>query len=682
MANSRIEITFNENFKNVSGGSGRSIKYELAFYIKINGVSSFSIFKWKYIRSAAFEVTIGTNTATIGERTAINFIESLNLDFPGRYSITRIANKVIINSNIQDLEFNNPYAYFIELLLDGNIENIDADISWQIFNDISPAFTIDSVILSPAVTPCSHVKVTITTNQLATIMYSPFVINPNTINPIVFEILRSGTRKNIILENASGKQNGQYLEIPSLLNPSNFQVNVNNSPNGASVFIENTNTQGLVLEYSLDNIVWKSENVFSGLAVGNYTAYVRDNFGCLISIPFMVDEFGIQSPFLYISKSNSFRFANRITWGDSENYKNDENTLSCEVDVKLAYKEIQQFQSADVITTQFKSNYSSNISTIINENLSVVNVPVIKKSNNIGIKEKRDARKYNLGNGKTGLYFISGNIYDYNTNAIVSTYSLIGLTPEWAVIGNYFQISNIWYLIEEIIFDQSKNADVIVFSNNYTGQEVNVIVGTIFNRENYDVYEFEIDMVNYIDKKFRVQLVNTNTNFPTITHISELIWCKVKHEKVLEIKYRNTTNTDIFYSTGIEHKIRIPYIKINGKSDESSEIHKTDDNAILLNADLYEVDEFLFEPVTKEIWRKIMQALSHEIVSINGVSYVKNGGFNTEGPLEQSNLYLLTASMIKSKNVYNSQSGGNLGFDGSSVEVPGLIATESGYLKY
>ena len=681
MRYSEIQVTFNQDLPIGAilgiGVNGTNSNYEI-------------IHEWVNIRSSSYKVSQGIPTSIVGERSAINYADAFLLDAGNYYVVSRLLNVVTIKVPSGNYFYGNVYytdLYSPVSLLDvftGQIVLVPNHPSIGIVSsNITPdLFTIDSVVLSPAVTPCSHVKVTITTNVLATKMLSPNVINSNTNNPIVFEILRGGNAINLLLENANGTQVGQSIIIPSLLNPSNFQVNVNNSPNGASVFIENTNTQGLVLEYSLDNIVWKSENVFSGLAVGNYTAYVRDNFGCLISIPFMVDEFGIQSPFLYISKSNSFRFANRITWGDSENYKNDENTLSCEVDVKLAYKEIQQFQSADVITTQFKSNYSSNISTIINENLSVVNVPVIKKSNNIGIKEKRDARKYNLGNGKTGLYFISGNIYDYNTNAIVSTYSLIGLTPEWAVIGNYFQISNIWYLIEEIIFDQSKNADVIVFSNNYTGQEVNVIVGTIFNRENYDVYEFEIDMVNYIDKKFRVQLVNTNTNFPTITHISELIWCKVKHEKVLEIKYRNTTNTDIFYSTGIEHKIRIPYIKINGKSDESSEIHKTDDNAILLNADLYEVDEFLFEPVTKEIWRKIMQALSHEIVSINGVSYVKNGGFNTEGPLEQSNLYLLTASMIKSKNVYNSQSGGNLGFDGSSVEVPGLIATESGYLKY
>jgi hypothetical protein len=386
--------------------------------------------------------------------------------------------------------------------------------------------------------------------------------------------------------------------------------------------------------------------------------------------------------FFYISKANSIRYANRITWGDSENYKKDENTLSCEVDVQLAYTELQQFQSADVITTQFKSNYSSNVASVEKENGAIINVPIVKKTNNIGIKDKRDARKYNVGGGKTGVYFVSGNRYDYDTNVVIGPNELNGLLPEWAQIGNYFEISSIWYLIENIVFDDTKNAYVIVFTNTYDGNDVNVIVSSIYNRFNYEVYEYSIDMVDYIDQKFRVKLVSSDPNFRTITHLSEVIWCKVKHENVLEIRYRNTTNTDIMYSTGIVHKIRIPYLKISGKLDESSEVHKTDTDAILLNSDMYEVDDFLFEPVTKEIWRKIMIALSHEIVLINGVGYVKNGSFNTEGPLEQSNLYVLTATMIKTGNVYNSQTGGNLDFNGSEVEVPGLISTESGYVSY
>ncbi len=50
---------------------------------------------------------------------------------------------------------------------------------------------------------------------------------------------------------------------------------------------------------------------------------------------------------------------------------------------------------------------------------------IYKKSNNIGIKDKRDAIKYNLGGGKTGIYFNSGNIYNFDTNGNLSFHQMV-----------------------------------------------------------------------------------------------------------------------------------------------------------------------------------------------------------------------------------------------------------------
>lgn len=622
------------------------------------------------VRSAYGEVSVGVPTANPGERSAINFAQSLNLDI-SVFTVTRNVNIVTIEANLSfgySLTFLEPYPSHESVFI--NYVNYTTDV-----------FTIDLIEFSPAVITCTHVKMTVETNNLATKILSPVIVNPNTNNPFEFEVLR-GSTFSLQLENNNGTQISQTIIAPDLLNEANFVLNINNSQNGATAIVTSINILGLDLEYSLDNSIWQISNVFSGLLADDYTLYVRDQFGCSFYKTFNVDEFGIYVPNFYISKSNSFRFANRITFGDIENYKNDENTLSCEVDVVKPCKEIQRFQSADVITTQFRSNYATNTAKIIKQDLTEVSVPIIKMTNNIGLKDKRDARQYDLGNGKTGVYFLSGNIYDYVSNIITGPYSLNGLLPEWAQIGNYISIVGAWYLIEDIVFDESKNADVIVFTNTYLGAEINIIASTVFNRENYEVYQFTIDMVDYIDQYFRIKLENIDPHFTTITHLSELIWCKVKHDEVLEIKYKNTTNTDVMYSTGIEHLIRIPYLKFGGKPDENSEIHKTDTNAILLNADLYECDEILFKPVTKEIWRKIMIALSHENVTINGVGYVKNGNFNTDGPLDSTNLYVLTAIMIKTGSVYNSQTSGASGFDGSQVAVPGLISTETGFVSY
>jgi hypothetical protein len=543
-------------------------------------------------------------------------------------------------------------------------------------------FSIDNVSFAPATTDQSQkVKVNVTASALATKIVSPFVLDRNTDNPFSFDWQR-GQNISLVVENSSGIQAKQSVILPALLNVLNFSAQINNSPNGATVVIENTFSNGLILQYSLDNVTFQSSNSFNGLDTGNYTLYIIDQFGGVISNDFSVSEFGIYTPYFYISKTNSIRFANRISWGDAANYKNDENTLGAEVDVQLAYSGCQRFKSANVITTQFKSNYTSNSVKVIREDLSEVIVPVVKMTNNIGLKDNRDAIKYNLGDGKTGIYFLSGHRYNYNTNAILEPYSLNGLLPEWASVGSYIQIGTSWFLIEEIIYDDQKEADVMVILNTYAGIDISIVVGAIYNDFNYEVYEFTIDMVNYLNQTIQVEFENSDDRFETISQLSEKIDIAVNFDKNLEIYYWNDDNTDIFYSTGVRHFINVELTKQEGVSEEESDTHKTDTTAILLSAQLYELDKFIFEPVSKEIWRKLMIALSHKNVFINGVQYVKNGNFESEGPLDKSNLYVLKAMMLKTGIVYNADSATGADFNTGSIEIPGLIQTEIGFLRY
>lgn len=672
MSASVMEITFTENL---------SVGAILSFNVINDGglwgvPTGYTLsFNWVNLRSSNYQVTTGTSTATPGERAAINFETAFNLDSGGMYIVTRPS------ANVVRIVATNQYSV-TEFYETAPGSSHDPSILFNITNGSSAAFAItDKTFSQSASTPCSNIDMNVTTNELATKILSPVVVDPNTNNPFTINVLR-GQTLNLKLQNATGDIINESIVTPPLLNASNFTFEINNSPFGASVIVNSTNSDELELEYSLDGTTWQDSNIFPSLAVDNYTLHVRDQYGCTFTKDFEVNEFGIYDSYFYISKSNSFRFANRITWGDSANYKTDENTLSNEVDVKLPTTEIQRFQSADILTNQFKSNYALNTVKIVKCDDTEIDVPVIKKSNNIGLKDKRDARKYDLGGGKTGIYFISGNTYEFVSNTINGNYALNGLTPEWAIIGNYIVISGTWYLIENIIYDEIKNADVIVINNTYTGSEVNIIAGSIYNLFNYEVYEFTIDMNAYIDQKFRVRINSTDPKFVELIHLTEIIWCKVKHEKVLELKYWNTTNTDVFYSTGIQHLIRIPYISRKGKSEGDSEIHKTDTDALLLNADLYEAEEIQFEPVTREIWRKMMEALTHEELYINGVRCIRTGDFNTEGPLGDTDDYVLTVTVLKRGSVYNSQTSGNNDFDSTGVEVPGLIETDSGFVKY
>ena len=662
MAKSRIIITFNSTpvYDNVL-----SIRNDLA------PLWIYEVFRTH--RDQNNVVTISSNMNTL----ALNYYNALMLDHntTGLYNITRVNNVVTIEATQSNVVFNIQSntglgAYTIE-----------------IFNAIeTPSITIDSVTFSQATTDqCNKVKLNVTTSRLAAIVNGAV----NALNPFTYDFLR-GVETTINVTDADGNTASKIVSLPGKLSAANTSINIINSPSGATVNISVLQTSGLTLEYSLDNVTFQSSNIYSGLAPGNFTVYIKDQLGCSISKQFTITSFdevgtgiGIDIPYADLpSKSNSIRFKKLVTWGICGNYKNDENTLSCEADVQLPYKERQPFQTCDIITTQIRSNYANIEAKVIKQDLSEVAVPVVKKTSFIGLKDKRDAVMYNLGNGLTGIYFNSGNKYNFDTNVIEDVYALNGALPEWVSDGNYVVIDNVWYLIEDILFDETKLAEVIVISNVYTGVETNVIAGSIYNLFNYEDYEFVVDMAAYLDEKIQVRITETDPRFETVIFISEILEISARHENTMEIVYFNDDNTDINYSTLIQHKIRVPYLNTKGKADEDSEPHKTDTNVILLSAEIYEGEEFIFQPVTKEIWRKLMIALSHENVFINGVAYVKNGNFNTEGPLEDTNLYVLTANMIKTGAAYTTKMVGSTPIDGTETEIPGIISSETNYVSY
>lgn len=671
MAYSKVTITFNRNY------------IEQYQYINIGEStrSKYFVESFRNMRVRSYEISLPTLVAadTYTGFLSENYKQAFDLDhnFLDEYTVESINGAPGSGSGQVIITAKYPGAVFFVIL--NEADGVFVNISNQ---PAVPEIHITNTSLTEATTnKCQNAKVTVVTDILATNIISPIVVNGNTDNPFSFDWLR-GQTFSIIVQDANGKQAIKSMTTPSVLTVQNFTVTSTNSPNGGTVTAIPSGLSGLIIQYSLDNVNWQNENVFSGLTVGDYTLYIRDNFGCSASISFVVDEFNITEPFFYISKSNSLRFAQRVNWDNVNVFKTDENTLSCESPVLLPYGEMQDFKKEDVITTQFKSNYSTNIAKSIDSSGIEVILPITKKSYNIGIKDKRQAIKYNLGGSKTGIYFNAGNTYDFDTNVVNGSYVLNGGLPEWGRIGNYLQIDSAWYEIEQIFFDEAKTSDVLVISNVYTGSPTSIIVGSVYNRENYEVYEFTTNMINFIDNLFQVKITAENDLFPDIEYLSEKINVTEKVDDLWEIRYKNSTNTDINYSTGIEHLIRVPFNKLQGKYDEESDTYKTDTTAKLLNADLYELDELVFEPNTKEIWRKINIALTHEIVSVNGVSYVKNATFSTEGPLEQTNLYVLSAIMVKTGNVYNSKSNDSFDYSEEPIDIPNLIETEAGYVEY
>tara|TARA_R110000765_G_scaffold141248_1_gene242011 strand:- start:896 stop:2383 length:1488 start_codon:yes stop_codon:yes gene_type:complete len=483
---------------------------------------------------------------------------------------------------------------------------------------------------------------------------------------------------------------GRLVNTPRYFVSSDISSSYVNSPNGATIsIVVNPALTGLTFTYSLDGVTFQSSPVFSGILEGDYTITVSDQLGCTAAVPITIPPFsdgGIGERIAYSdlpSKSNSIRYARYVDWGVCSDYKNDENTLSWQLPyVENACEYKQLFQDCDNITTQIKTNYSNIVATVIDEQLVETQVTVTQKTFYTNLKDKRDARIYNVGGEFTGIYFLSGNLYDFDGSGITGSYNLNGSLPAWGVIGNYIFYNNAWLLISNIIYDDSIASYVLIINTTYTGADSSIIVSSIYNLEPYNIFEFNVNMSLFQNKKIQVNITQTDddVSFPEVVFLSEVIDVATVHEGTVCIDYYNDNNTDMFYATGIKNKIRMPIEYFGGSVIDETTAERTDINTYLISAEGYESDTIAFKLMPKQMMRKVVQALAHKFVFLNDVQYVKEESPEVSG-LIGTNLYRMNAPMTKANAVYTSKGTGEV-FSTGAFEIPILLKTESeGFLK-
>ena len=678
MTYSQFTLTFNEDL---------DVGDKVIVRSSIDGFDNSGTLKeeWVNQRNQSYQVTKGTPTGTAGERSAINYANSFQLDYNGLelYEITQNTNVITVKCRYALQTLSQPFVSDPSLP-DGVVLEID--------NYEASLFEIISIDYIEANQACAKYKVEITTSEIAeTITFgsfsNPTVIEGNTDNPIEIEFLRN-QGFTIVLQSDDGQVKTitrTSIQVPNTLVSTSLNINISNSPFGATVTAVILQSESSSLEFSIDNLVWQSSNVFTGIENGDYTMYVRDGLGCSISKSFTVTENNTNTPFSYYSKANSIRMAEVVEFGNCGPYPNDENTLSSKgyaIDSDLAYPEAHSFQTCDSPKCQILSNYENLIVKVL-EGENEFQIAVNQLTANIGRTDARDAITVNLGNGLLGIYFTAGNIYDYITNLDTGDdYQLNGGLPEWAVIGNFLSIDTAWFEISNIIYLEEYESEVIVIQASAEIIDQNIIVKSKYNRQDYEVYEFGIPFSSFENKIVQVISEETDSNFQTKKRISELIHIKSFHENHVEVISRNSKNTDIFYASGIQHKSRIHLISKKGIHEDESEINKGDDKSSLTSSNLYEGEEFIFGPVTKEIYRMLLRQLSVDSLLIDGVSYLKNGSIEIEGPLDDSNLYLINATLLRAENGVN-VSDAELVSQIQDLEVPNLTITNDGsFISY
>lgn len=420
-----------------------------------------------------------------------------------------------------------------------------------------------------------------------------------------------------------------------ILNAENLELKQSTEENGNTLeafYVEET----LDYSYSIDGVNFQENNFFFGLTE-DVTLSVKDTYGGVITQSIIVEEIFLSEAFFNYSKLNSIRMAERNNLPFNTN-----NTLSYEEPVNTANTYVHEYLSSDNVVLQFKSNYEENRITAIAEG-NRFDLASIKKTNNINRTEIYTNPKTTLRNGLTGIYFTTGQILESDGVTVVEDYNLNGGLPLWATIGEGIFIGNDFRFVEDIIFDETLNVNLILVRD---FDQINDITVS-YNLFNYEVYEVVIPMGYFSGYDcFKLEIEASGSNFPTVRIESEFIEAKEELPNTIEVISRNNENNEIDYTTGYYHFLRLPYETISEDTLNESEDFKGDNTISLISAENYNNKTIVFTPVTSAIVNQIYGVLSLKEVYINRQRSYKNGSFEKDGALEGSNAHEITVNML------------------------------------
>ena len=673
MANSTLTITFNDD---------ATLNEVVAFDKQLIGGGSLTtqleVFKTAVFQN--YQVLIGTPTITPGEISASEFVIAFERD----YNSASLGNLYIVTriSNVVTIVFKSDLYEFVVTATS------TANVTFNAVNYTPPVvtFNITSYELVEATDPCNYVALSVLTDELAVKYRIDGVETVNAVNPAIINLIRGITHNIIELENAGG----DIIQVPQsfyidFLAPENISVEVYWADIGATVIVDVLNAPGGGLEYSLDNTTWQSENTFTGQPIGTHTMYVRDSYGCMKSVEYVVTETSGLSPFVYFSKQNSINLKIVEDVDNCSIFRNNENSLEFQGLNRFNYCQNNLFDLCDLTTIQFKSNYENNTITLREEDGTENNITVTQQTTNLQRFKKMDCIYYKYAQGKVGIYFENGFEYD-EAGDVIQPYTLGGNLPDFAILGGYVTVDGLGtYKIIDVTYDESEKKRIIVIDYFLlTEEKVISIVSSTYNLLPFEVYEFTIDWSDYGNGLYDLVAYVQDDDKGEYYFQSENIEIATEHDNVLVIQSFNDNNRDIFYKFGIKHFIRMKYLSVSSNPKEDSEITINDNSSAVVKSSVNLAYEFEFEEQSESFMEQLAILLSCEYVSINGLGYIKDGDFSIE-KIPFTNVYNFKASMLKSGANYNNLNTGedqysNIEENGLG-EIPAIITDGTGFIK-
>ena len=471
-------------------------------------------------------------------------------------------------------------------------------------------------------------------------------------------------------------------------------------------------------EFSIDGTNYQESNVFTGQAQGNYTIYVKDGFDCISSKGIVIDGSTTLTETVFdVSEINALRFS-KYDLGK----KNQKNTLSNNELRLTNYTYYQQYLENDVITTQFKTNASYINCFYLDKNNSITKLTEIKKTNNIGLRQKSKSTYFNLENGKSGIYFGVVDLLDYDTEGFVETVNYGSALPQWANTENSLvTIDEIGEVpIDNIVYSETYNSFVLEFNISYTGNPItDKIISAEYNLQPYEIYEFDttvikdcnviievgtlynaittayktrvetagftieaLDCVN--DVTYAMGLSPNNIHF---TYISECIKMVEDNDFLFDITYWDDENKgNMNYQTNIKHKLRL-----NGYQDDigeqETEGYNGDKEFYVTDNVIYDVQKFTFKQLSTQMANKLRMVVAHSYLLINGLYYKLSespevsgdGNYNLKTfsvSLKQGGERFLTDEQ---ENITNTSEDAQIGIALASAQGKGILSWTKNY---
>ena len=537
------------------------------------------------------------------------------------------------------------------------------------------------------------------------------------ITSLFIQINRDSSTATLVLT-ASDGQTISYpnLRLPDLLLSSNITLDIDSSVSGNIASVIVAQTEGYQLRYSLDsNSTYSTSspsNQFFGLTPGNYTVYVHDNLDCSTSKDFSISETFQNTPNFFVAKENSPCFKLRT------------NASLRSEDVRLSYEDrargvihVQplKYLTDDIVPVEFQSNYATNTIDIeridnidsdpftgelIFETTVVETIIPTLRSANIGLSDRISCRIYRNTAGEIGVYFRNEEIRNFQSGAVESIRNFGGTRPSFFERQNPNLFIQVYlndgsfvgnFRINRTSFIGSRNSDITFFntSSSLVSSGQDFILGeirSVHNAWDFEVYTFDINMaLRQNDECFRIRIKGRDSlaNFPDVDYLSETHQVYEELLNHVYIKYWMDYNVPgaLFYAaTGVQPFIRSEYDYISPEYENvDQQSNLTDSGASNVSLYQYEKEVFEFTYPNRILYRKLVNALSHKNVEIDGQMFV-NPEFESEH-FNPSNLNSLVVTMTKSGDAL-SVAPNTFQLGTLDTEIPNLILAETNYLGH